>query len=209
MSFVLDLEQVLPLPVSAACIFGGVAFFLFFCLSVRLGKKEWYISAFFFFTACTCFFAYLCQDGGRSACAAVGLLCCATFGLTYPVLLGVLEIGRRRAELKKKRAAQAKLSAFVLPDKNNEFLRDRLRTSLCVREEETVRAEEAFQLPYVRRALTKLKAKDLSPADRVEVERISGEITAYACEERLTGAQLRTLNNHFARVLKLSAKYAV
>ena len=209
MSFVLDLERSLPLPVSAACVFGGVAFLLFFCLALRLGKKEWYLSAFFFFTACTCFFAYLCSDGGRVACATVGLLFCAAFGLTYPVLLAALEIARRHAERKKQRQAQARLSAFVLPDKDNEYLRDRLRTSLCVKEEGTVRTEEAFQLPYVRRVLTKLKAKDLSPADRVEVDRISSEITAYAYEERLTNGQLRLLNDHFARLLKLSTKYAV
>ena len=209
MSFILRLESCLPVPVIAVLVVGLAAFFLAFCFSIRLRKKEGYLSAFLFFGALSCAFAYLCEDGGRVACATLAIVFCTVFGGTYPLLLRLVSLSVRREQRRQKRRAEGRRAPFVLPDKNNDFLRDRLRTSLCEKKENFVRTEEAFQLPYVRRAIAKLKTKNLSPADRIEVDRISGEITAYCYEERLSDTQLRLLNSHFARVLKLSAKYTV
>ncbi|MBQ9117942.1 MAG: hypothetical protein IJY11_01925 [Clostridia bacterium] len=208
MSVLLAWEKSLSFPLSAVYALGGFAMFVAFCFSLRFKKKEGYSCCFFFFTACVCLATFVCKEGGGVVAALTGVVFCGGFGLTYPCLLGLLCLSRKRAEKRRALQERAIKEAYVLPDKDNTFIRDRLQTALCP-DEDSVPVEEAFQLTYVRRMLAKLKTADLSPADRLEVERISGEITAHCFEKQLTGGQLRLLNAHFARVLKLSAKYVV
>ena len=104
---------------------------------------------------------------------------------------------------------ERRVEKFLLPDSKNSYLRDRLQTGLCVKMEEEIPAEQAFQLTFVRHTLTKLKEKDLAPADRVEAESIGEELASFCGQKTLTCAQLRIVNFRFARLLKLAAKYAV
>ncbi len=209
MSFFVQLEGRLSLPLTLCFCGCGIALFFAFVLAVKYSKKEAYTSAFFFFAACACLCGYASNEGGGKTALLTACFSCAIFGASYPCLLVALSLQRDARRRRQERAMQAKREAFVLPDKDNEYLRDRLLTSLCKGEEGSVLTSEAFQLSYVRRTLVKLKVAALSPADRVETEKIAEEVAKYCAQTTLSVSQLRTLNERFARVLKLAAKYAV
>ena len=203
MSFLWGLQKSLPLPIGVvwwACFF---ALTLCFLLSLG-GCKELYLSAFFFLTSCASFCAYISTEGGGEAATLTAFLFGALFGVTYPCLCGLLVLKRRLAE---KRLRQKE--GYVLPERNNELLRDRLKTRLCQGEEREILTAEAFQLPYVQKTLTKLKVAQLSPADRLVVEGIADEVEKHRFQKTLSSEELRRLNESFGKVLKLAAKYAV
>lgn len=209
MSFFNGLENSLSLYLPAVYIACGIALFLCFILAWKVGVKEIYLSAFFLFASVACLATFVADTATGGDTAVVAFLSCALFGFTYPVLCGVIFRARvcRKKRLEKEQAAR--LEKYVLPDRQNTFVKERLQTALCARPQETFPTEQAFRLSYVRRTLTKLKSAPLSPADRVETERISTTLTQRCFQENLTAEQLRSVNDCFARVLKLAAKYAV
>ena len=188
MSHILSLEGSLPLPLLAVYLGAGLACFCSFCLSLKRRKKDAYLSAYFFFGSCACVCAFFSAEGGGEAAALTGLFACALFGLTYPVLGAAIAYEQKKEVKRLALLQERKVEKFVLPDKDNAYLRDRLQTALCPQSEEQVPVEQAFQLTCVRRLIAKLKEQDLSPADRVEVDRLSA---ASICLRRLVRESTR------------------
>ncbi len=105
--------------------------------------------------------------------------------------------------------------SFSLPDRENSFVRDRLRGELRPENEKKANADAVLmkdldlRLDYTRKTVAKLKALELTPADRLEVNRISKTVTFYALKNALSPSETRSLNDCFARLLKLTTKYAI
>ncbi len=131
--------------------------------------------------------------------------------------LFVLVCTNVRAILKKRKIQRQKTERklqFTLPDKENAFVRARLNTVLSVADEtddewQGEEEKEHFTLSHARQLLIKLKEKKLSLADGLEVEEIAQMLKLYLKKETLTIGDIRAVNDTFACLLKLSAKYAV
>lgn len=141
-------------------------------------------------------------------CRALGALCLLQFSLISWWV--VRKINKRKGE-KFEQASRA--LKFTLPDRENSFVRDRLKGTLCPQEEKeqptSTLKDFDLRLEYTRKTISKLKASELTPADRLEVNRISKAVTFYALKNVLSPSEMRSLNDCFARLLKLTAKYAV
>ncbi len=146
------------------------------------------------------------------------LFLCGAFGagclISAIILIGAWLKKRRRARIERYQKSDRAVQ-FTLPDKENSFVRDRLKGTL--KSEEERKKQENFtplkdldiRLDYTRKTITKLKASPLTPADRLEVNRISKTVTFFALKNALSPSETRSLNDCFARLLKLCAKYAV
>jgi hypothetical protein len=128
------------------------------------------------------------------------------------VLVGVLTAFYKKRKHSRFERAERELQ-FTLPDRENSYVRERLQGPLKS-EEERKRAEVAVtmkemdvRLEYVRRTISKLKALPLTPADRLAVNRISKTVTFYALKNALAPDETRRLNDCFASLLKMQAKY--
>ena len=130
------------------------------------------------------------------------------------ILLRIWVKKRREARIERYRKADRAVQ-FTLPDKENSFVRERLKGAL--KSEDEQKGQESFtqlkdmdiRLDYTRKTITKLKASSLTPADRLEVNRISKTVTFFALKNALSPSETRSLNDCFSRLLKLCAKYAV
>lgn len=120
-----------------------------------------------------------------------------------------------RNGIKKRRARRAAIERqlqFVLPDRENTYVRSRLNTVLQVpdsRDYKQSGSGEPVRLSYARKLLAKVQAEKLSAAERLQVEDIGKTFALYLQKPRWDSADLRTVNDTFACLLKLSAKYAV
>ena len=143
-------------------------------------------------------------------CGALGAGCL----ILAIILSGIWLKSRRAARIERFQKADRAVQ-FTLPDKENSFVRDRLKGPL--KSEEGQKKQENFtplkdmdiRLDYTRKTITKLKASSLTPADRLEVNRISKTVTFFALKNALSPSETRSLNDCFSRLLKLCAKYAV
>lgn len=143
-------------------------------------------------------------------------VCC--FLLVYCLILSSVVLflclkKRKEVRQKKWKTAQREFE-FALPDKDNSFVRERLTGALKAdsenKEQGVVLLKDMdLKLDYTRKTLAKLKALSLTPADRLEVNRISKTVTFFALKNALSPTETRSLNDCFSRLLKLSAKYAV
>lgn len=143
-------------------------------------------------------------------CGALTLGCLILLG----ILLKIWLKKRRERRIEGYRKADREMR-FTLPDKENSFVRERLKGTLKTEDEQ--KKQESFtqlkdmdiRLDYTRKTITKLKASSLTPADRLEVNRISKTVTFFALKNALSPSETRSLNDCFSRLLKLCAKYAV
>ncbi len=122
-----------------------------------------------------------------------------------------LEIRKRGIERKRRRAEKARRKEFTLPDRDNSYVRERLRTAL-----DPERTEAAFdsktlgvRLGYIRKLLAGVKGAPLTPVERLDVEELAAFIAACAYKESWSSGELKGLNEAFARLLKMSAKYEI
>ena len=145
----------------------------------------------------------------------LAIACCffAVLSLALGLMLCFFLLKRSKGERIKRRQRAQKDLQFTLPDKENTFIRERLNGTLSP---EPTNAKGAvllkdmdLKLDYTRKTITKLKASQLTPADRLEVNRISKTVTFFALKNALSPSETRSLNDCFARLLKLCAKYAV
>ncbi len=135
-------------------------------------------------TALTCFF-YLC-------------LCLYT-----DVLVALIKRKKRLLE-------EGQQRLFTLPDRENSFVQERLHTALqAPQKEENSMVSSQLHLEYLRKIIGKLKSAKLTPSDRLAVENYSRLITCYMSASQLSVREIQGLNDCFAALLKLSAKYAV
>ena len=129
-------------------------------------------------------------------------------GSTAFLLLAFLFFVRRLRKRRKAVGAARKRSLeFTLPDRKNEYLRERLNGALKAREEE--RSETGVNLEYVRGLLAKLKAAPLAAVERLQAEELSRQITVYCSKDGLTAEEKRGLSDCFSLLINLSAKYNV
>ncbi len=134
-------------------------------------------------------------------------------GVVYPIIFlcvcarkGI----KKRREMRK--AIERKLK-YTLPDKDNAFIRSRLNTVLKTpdneEEQEKTQAEKYFRLEYARKLLNAVKNASVSVAERLEVAELLVFFETYLKKEEWNISDLKTVNDAFSRVLKLSAKYSV
>ena len=145
------------------------------------------------------------------------LVCGVLFFLSI-VLTGILcviaVIKYKRMKIERFKKVTREFS-FSLPDRENSFVRDRLRGELRPENEKKANSDAVLmkdldlRLDYTRKTVAKLKALELTPADRLEVNRISKTVTFYALKNALSPSETRSLNDCFARLLKLTTKYAI
>ena len=130
-------------------------------------------------------------------------------------VLGGLALATYKRKKYERFKATAKSFSYTLPDRENSFVRDRLRGPLVPEEESkkqttTVLMKDLdLRLDYTKKTVAKLKSLELTPADRLEVNRISKTVAFYALKNALSPSETRALNDCFARLLKLTTKYAV
>ncbi len=146
--------------------------------------------------------------GGLAKLVALGAV--AT-GTAYALAFWGIAAWRAAAEGKKRRAEEKRRLKFTLPDKDNAYVRARLNTALQAERTELDldRESAGVRLEYTQKMLSKVKGATLSPIERLDVEEMSGVVALYAKKERWSSSDIRALNEVFARLLKLSAKYEV
>lgn len=132
-------------------------------------------------------------------------------GIGYAVLYLLLALRRK---IVRRRAARVELKRhiqFTLPDRENEYLRDRLRISLNTKKEEVVseRKQVGVRIGYARKMLAKIKEEALTPTERIDVEEMAGLIAAYDGKEKWSASDVKVMSEIFSRLLKLSAKYGI
>ena len=116
-------------------------------------------------------------------------------------------LSRRR----KKRENINRELEFTLPDRENTFIRSRLSTVLNREFCEAERQEEklAVEFSQALKMLDKISIAPLSTAEKIEVGQMQGDFRAFEMKETFTVKEVLSINEKFARVLKLSAKYGV
>ncbi len=148
---------------------------------------------------------------GGTEVATLYIACaCLSFLLLRTVLFlcvgGVLLL-RAAKQRKHARIRAAKKLEYTLPDERNEYVRERLQTALRPMERESVGAP--VRVRYAQNLLAQLKGSPLSPVERLDIEEMEKTLALYREEELWQGEELQSINEIFARLLKLSAKYDV
>ncbi len=132
-------------------------------------------------------------------------------GVAYALSFWWIALRRMAAERKSRRKEEGRRLKFVLPDRDNAYVRARLNTTLQTESKEFDLDKESagVRLEYAQKMLAKVREVGLSPIERLDVEEMSGLVALYTKKERWSGSDMRALNEVFARLLKLSAKYEV
>ena len=112
---------------------------------------------------------------------------------------------------RKKRKTVHRELKFTLPDRENAFVRARLSTVLNREFCETQGQEEklAIEFSQAMKMLDKISFAPLSTAEKIEVGQMQDDLHAFEVKERFTAKEVSSINEKFARLLKLSAKYNV
>lgn len=150
---------------------------------------------------------------------AMGTICVAGLavvgGALYLVLAAVLVSKEKRRQRKRDRAEVERKLQFLLPQKDNSFVRARLHTALnadmgasnsAIPEEDS---GEKLRLEYAKKLLAKVWEAPLSTAERLTVEDMEKDFSAYMRKEKWTARDARKINELLSILLKLSAKYSV
>ncbi len=115
----------------------------------------------------------------------------------------------RLRERKKVRKERARRLQYVLPERENEFVRARLEGALRADEKEELAENVEIKLDYTRKMLARVKEAPLSPVERLDVEEMSGLLALFTRKEKWTASDRKAVNEVCARLLKLSAKYEI
>ncbi len=114
---------------------------------------------------------------------------------------------RRKREQKEARWRQQQ---FTLPEQENSFVRARLNTVLRVPEEsETPILAGQVEFTYAKKLLEKVLMAELSTADRLQAQELGALFGVYCGKEKLQTYDMQAINEGFAKLLKLAAKYSV
>lgn len=187
------------------------AFFLVALLAFFLREKTIFLSVSAVVSGVAYAFIIGAEEGETATALGVaGLL--VGFGLHYTATLIAFII---RAKIIKRRAQREEMLRklkFTLPDRNNSFIQARLNTVLQPEnktESESDGEKKTFRLEHARQLLAKVKEAPLTKAERLEIEELSKLFNAYLKKYKLTNEDVRLLNEMFAYLLKMSAKYSV
>ena len=181
------------LAVFALSLFFGVAFY---ALSAVAASGVWYA------------IAVSCGDYTTEACALIGVFLTELSILFCAVLFLVRAVRKKRE--RKRQALEERIrreSFFTLPDRENEFLRERLQTGLKIPDKVKEVEKTEFRLEYARTLLSRLKNTELTASDRLETESLSKLLTKYALDD--SAQNTRSVGDCLMKILKLAAKYAV
>ena len=143
--------------------------------------------------------------------AAEGIL----VGLLYGLLFAYLTLKSKHAERKARREEEKRRLQFVLPEKENAYLRDRLIRALKIAQEKdgkefsTDQESIGVRLSYAHNIVTKLKESPLSPIERLDVEEMARTILLMERRGSWSSSEIKMINEIFACLLKLAAKHEV
>ncbi len=151
--------------------------------------------------------------GGMEYALFWGVYSCVLLLLLQALLKILSALFRLKVALRerKQRRLQARRRLeFTLPDGENAYLRERLRTSLKAEDKPPTDKESVgVRLRYARRMIARLKESPLSPVERLDIEEMSGLVAAYGGQQKWSNGDIKGVNEIFARLLKLSAKYEI
>ena len=148
-------------------------------------------------------------------CIALGvavLLSVAVSSFWYFLTLFIWLCRKRKQKREARRAEIVRQLQYTLPDRENSYIRARLNTVLQAPQERDYKKMadgEPARLSYARKLLSRLRAENLSSAERLQAEDIGRIFTLYLQKPHWSGEDLRVVNDTFSALLKLSAKYAV
>ncbi len=147
--------------------------------------------------------------GAEKATLFVSCVCLLLLLLreTVTFLRWLFSLKARARAKKRARIQAARRLEYTLPDEHNEYVRERLQTTLSTKERKETGA--FVQVRYARRMLTLLKSSALSPVERLDVEEMEKALALYDEDKRWNGEAMKVVNEIFARLLKLSAKYEI
>ena len=130
--------------------------------------------------------------------------------LLFLLLILVIK-GIARQRRKKRESIIPKEVFFTLPDRENRYLQQRLANELDVSRWVHSEQKQSLSLPfsYAKQLLMRVVTAPLSPAERLEVDLLRAKLEDYFLQNGFSAKEVRELNDCFARLLKLSAKYAV
>ncbi len=144
----------------------------------------------------------------RSLGVILALAACVG-GIVYELLFFILVIRRKMRARKALRTEIGRKMQYALPQAGNGYIRARLNGSLSCDEEARGKNAPKVRLEYAKTMLAKIKEAGLSPVERLELEELSGAVSLYGKMDKWSGADVKALNEIFARLLKLSAKYEI
>lgn len=95
---------------------------------------------------------------------------------------------------------------YTLPDRGNSYIRARLNTAL-----QTEKGVEKWntEFCYARELLNKVRQVQLCATDQLQAEQVGKTLSLFAHKEGLKTGELQVVNEAFAVLLKLAAKYGV
>lgn len=129
-------------------------------------------------------------------------------GFTYFAGYVISAVTRINVRKKEERQEKYRELQFTLPERGNGYVRTRLENVLRVGEKE-VDGVWKTEFVYARSLLAKLKSAELSTVDRLQIDELGKLLAVYGKKEKLSTADLPLINDAFAIILKLSAKYGV
>ena len=136
---------------------------------------------------------------------------CGLMGSGYAIVYVSVEIRERIAERKARREEKKRRVQFTLPDRENQYLRDRLQTALHTEGEEAVLETRGSvaRMGYARKLLAQVKESPLTPVERIDVEEFAKLLAAYDRKGKWSASDVKTVSEIFSRLLKLAAKYEI
>ncbi|MBO4940373.1 MAG: hypothetical protein J6D30_05085 [Clostridia bacterium] len=133
-------------------------------------------------------------------------------GACFLILQFSIWLHNRRKQKRRERAEILRKLEFTLPDRENNYVRARLNTTLQCTDRGEKKAGETtpvLRLEYVKKLLTSVRNAPLTMTERLEAEDMTKLFNVYLSKSKWTSEDVRAVNDLFSRLLKLSAKYAV
>ena len=135
-------------------------------------------------------------------------ICAVWGGFTYFAGYVISVATRLKAKEKKEKRNEYRALQVALPERENRYVRTRLESVLHAGEKD-VDGVWKTEFAYARSLLAKLKAAELSTVDRLQVDELGRLLAVYGKKEKLSASDLPLINDAFAIILKMSAKYGV
>lgn len=154
----------------------------------------------------------LWQEVDAESLQIAGCVCAVFGGGIYFVAYMVASFVLIKRKKRMKKEERYRRLQFALPERDNTYIRARLNGALrceSVENDEGVKNGRKTEFSYAKRLLAKLRAADLSATDRLQTDDLGGLLALYDKRERLSSSDLQAVNDCFALLLKLAAKYDV
>lgn len=167
-----------------------------------------------FFACCGAFFllftlaANCCRELSSADRRTLYKCLAALYALLYAAFLLHLRFAEKRLERREKFNAARAAEEYVLPERGNGYVREKLRENAALPPSNTeIYVEKNVELTHAKELLKRLKKCALSVGDRLETEGLEEKIGAFENVPTLNAEAARELSDCFSAVLKMSAKY--